>query len=315
MATAERTKFIRPDGKDKVTGLGRYTADLTMTGMLHACFRYADHAHARIRSIDTARARALPGAFCVLTQDDVPDVRYVPFVEYRTLFARDVVRYGARLSRRWRPRPPRSPLGRGADRRRLRAAAGRERRRGRARGRRRWCTRGGRVTRPPRTSSGDNDASRSDDREGRRRGSAARRPMRSWKERYAADMSHVAPIGPTRGGRPSGKGDRVTVWSCTEVPYIACSGVATTLEMPESLVSASSLPASRAVGSAGSWPVPLRGARGRPAGATERPARVLAQRGVHCPRHHRREGQVIELETGAMRDGTHRGPARPENPS
>ena len=67
MATAAQTKFIRPDGKDKVTGLGRYTADLTMTGMLHACFRYADHAHARIRSIDASRARALPGVFCVLT--------------------------------------------------------------------------------------------------------------------------------------------------------------------------------------------------------------------------------------------------------
>src|SRR5436190_10793548 len=93
VATAAQTKFIRPDGKDKVTGLGRYTADLTMTGMLHACFRYADHAHARIRSIDTGRARALPGVFCVLTQDDVPDVRYGPFVEDRTLFARDVVRY------------------------------------------------------------------------------------------------------------------------------------------------------------------------------------------------------------------------------
>ena len=36
MSTAEATKFIRPDGKDKVTGLGRYTADMTMTGMLHA---------------------------------------------------------------------------------------------------------------------------------------------------------------------------------------------------------------------------------------------------------------------------------------
>ena len=42
-----REPFIRQDGKDKVTGLGRYTADLTLTGMLHARFRYADHPHAR----------------------------------------------------------------------------------------------------------------------------------------------------------------------------------------------------------------------------------------------------------------------------
>ena len=51
MATVEEprsaeTSFIRPDGKEKVTGLGRYTADLNLTGQLHAKFRYADHTHA-----------------------------------------------------------------------------------------------------------------------------------------------------------------------------------------------------------------------------------------------------------------------------
>ena len=60
MATAEKP-FIRQDGKDKVTGLGRYTADLSMTGMLQAKFRFADHAHARITRIDTSKAAALPG--------------------------------------------------------------------------------------------------------------------------------------------------------------------------------------------------------------------------------------------------------------
>ena len=34
--------FIRPDGKEKVTGSGRYTADLNLTGQLHAKLRYAD---------------------------------------------------------------------------------------------------------------------------------------------------------------------------------------------------------------------------------------------------------------------------------
>src|SRR5215470_7833424 len=57
----------RQDGAEKVTGHGRYTADLTRTGMLHAAFRYADHTHARILSIDTGRARALPGVHAVLT--------------------------------------------------------------------------------------------------------------------------------------------------------------------------------------------------------------------------------------------------------
>ena len=40
--------FVRPDGREKVTGTGRYTADLTLSGQLHAAFRYADHPHARI---------------------------------------------------------------------------------------------------------------------------------------------------------------------------------------------------------------------------------------------------------------------------
>ena len=42
MATVAKRRFIRADGPDKVTGSGRYTADLTLTGMLAAKFRYAD---------------------------------------------------------------------------------------------------------------------------------------------------------------------------------------------------------------------------------------------------------------------------------
>ena len=66
------TTFVRPDGREKVTGAGRYTADLTLTGQLHAAFRYADHPHARITRIDTAKARALPGVIAVVTHEDVP---------------------------------------------------------------------------------------------------------------------------------------------------------------------------------------------------------------------------------------------------
>jgi CO/xanthine dehydrogenase Mo-binding subunit len=55
----------------------------------------AGRSDARIRRLDTGRARAIPGVLAVLTADDVPDRRYgsFDFVLDRTLFARDVVRF------------------------------------------------------------------------------------------------------------------------------------------------------------------------------------------------------------------------------
>src|SRR5262245_841424 len=61
--------------------------------MAYARFRYADHSHAKILRIDTAKARALPGVVAVVTQDDLPDVRYGGFVQDRFLFAKDAVRF------------------------------------------------------------------------------------------------------------------------------------------------------------------------------------------------------------------------------
>ena len=84
--------FIRPDGPDKVTGSGRYVADITLTGMLTAKFLYAGISHARIVRLDVSAARQVPGVFAVLTQEDVPDRRFGSIAD-RTLFARDVVRF------------------------------------------------------------------------------------------------------------------------------------------------------------------------------------------------------------------------------
>jgi aerobic carbon-monoxide dehydrogenase large subunit len=53
-----------------LTGMGRYTADWSRPGQLHAAFLRADHAHAVIRSIDTAAAQAAPGVLAVLTGVD-----------------------------------------------------------------------------------------------------------------------------------------------------------------------------------------------------------------------------------------------------
>ena len=61
---------IRPDGVDKVTGRARFGADMTMPGMLIGRVLRSPHAHARIRSIDTTAAQALPGVKAVITAAD-----------------------------------------------------------------------------------------------------------------------------------------------------------------------------------------------------------------------------------------------------
>ena len=69
------TRPIRQDGIDKVTGRARYGADINMAGLLHGKVLRSPHAHARIRSIDTSRAEALPGVRAVATSADFPIIR------------------------------------------------------------------------------------------------------------------------------------------------------------------------------------------------------------------------------------------------
>ena len=52
------TRPIRPDGIDKVTGRARFGADMNAPGMLIGLVLRSPHAHARIRSIDSAKADA-----------------------------------------------------------------------------------------------------------------------------------------------------------------------------------------------------------------------------------------------------------------
>ncbi|MGB7077957.1 MAG: xanthine dehydrogenase family protein molybdopterin-binding subunit [Xanthobacteraceae bacterium] len=54
-----------------VRGGGRYTADENLPDQVHAVMLRSPHAHARIRSIDTAKAKAMPGVLAVLTGADV----------------------------------------------------------------------------------------------------------------------------------------------------------------------------------------------------------------------------------------------------
>ncbi|MGD9536759.1 MAG: xanthine dehydrogenase family protein molybdopterin-binding subunit [Alphaproteobacteria bacterium] len=97
------TRGPRPDGIDKVTGRAKYGADFSLPGMLVGRVLRSPHPHARIRSIDTAKAAALPGVKAIVTRDDFRDMpsEFVPagemMVNYRDIcrnvMAREKVLY------------------------------------------------------------------------------------------------------------------------------------------------------------------------------------------------------------------------------
>ena len=304
MATteAEARPYVRSDGKEKVTGTGRYTADLTLTGMAHAKFRYADHSHAKILKIDTSNAKALPGVVAVVTQADLPDVRFGGFVQDRYLFAKDVVRFegeivagvaaltdeiaaeAARLiDVEYEPLPvvtdfeaamePGSPLVHEE-----------------------WesyerdenIVSNGNTIAYHTIVKGDADA-------------AMGGADVVVKSRYVSDASQGVPIEP-RAVVAQWHGDEVTIWSSTQVPYAARAGVAQTLQLPETDV--------RVI-------VPLLGGGfgakcdlhfeaqvAALARAAERPVKLVFSREEEFRAiAQRREGIAMEFETGVMRDG------------
>ena len=55
-----------------ITGAGRYVDDIVLPGMCHGVNLLSPHAHARIKKIDTAKAKAAPGVVLVLTGADIP---------------------------------------------------------------------------------------------------------------------------------------------------------------------------------------------------------------------------------------------------
>ena len=70
------TSPIRPDGLDKVTGRAQFADDFHLPNMLHGKILRSPHAHARIVSIDTSAAEALPGVRAIVTGADFPAVRH-----------------------------------------------------------------------------------------------------------------------------------------------------------------------------------------------------------------------------------------------
>ncbi|MFI2293873.1 molybdopterin-dependent oxidoreductase [Isoptericola sp. NPDC019571] len=77
--TAFGTSEPAPASRGVVTGQVRYTLDVdpeAYPGLLHLKLARSPHAHARILSIDTSDALAVPGVRAVLTHEDAPAARF-----------------------------------------------------------------------------------------------------------------------------------------------------------------------------------------------------------------------------------------------
>jgi len=303
MTAATKPRFIRADGPDKVTGSGRYTADLTLTGMLAAKFRYADVAHARITKLDVSAARAIPGVMAVLTADDVPDVRFGPFVQDRTLFARDVVRFEGEVIAAVAATTPAiaqqavdaivvefEPLPVITD---LEAALKADSPLVHTD----WAAYGaaGELVRDRNDASfssigkGDVDAGLAE----------ADHVITS---RYVADGSHAAPIEP-RAVVAQWEGNKVTIWTSTQVPFDARGGVCETLGLPANRVRI--IVPHLGGGFGGKCGFHYEAHIAALAKAAKRPVRlVFSRREEFVAPDRRREGMVIDITTGVRNDGS-----------
>jgi len=66
----------RMDAPQKVTGQAIYTDDIKLPGMLYCKILTSPLPHARIKSIDVSKAKALPGVKDVIIGEDTPKVKY-----------------------------------------------------------------------------------------------------------------------------------------------------------------------------------------------------------------------------------------------
>ncbi len=73
----------RADGRRKVTGAARYTADLAVPGATHAAIVHSTIANGRTLSIDTAAAECAPGVLAVLTHHNLPRMNPLPWSHLR----------------------------------------------------------------------------------------------------------------------------------------------------------------------------------------------------------------------------------------
>ena len=95
--TVKEHKYVgkgpaRIDSIEKVAGEATYVGDMVLPGMLYAKVKASPHASARIKSIDTSKALALPGVRAVVTGEEL-DYRVGLYVVDKYILAKGFVRY------------------------------------------------------------------------------------------------------------------------------------------------------------------------------------------------------------------------------
>jgi CO/xanthine dehydrogenase Mo-binding subunit len=85
-------RIPKMDAPEKASGKTRYIQDINLSGQLHGKILRAGVAHAKILSIDTSAAKALPGVHAVITAADVPWQRPIGVAKDHPPLKRDRVR-------------------------------------------------------------------------------------------------------------------------------------------------------------------------------------------------------------------------------
>ncbi|MFP3852782.1 MAG: molybdopterin-dependent oxidoreductase [Anaerolineales bacterium] len=86
--------MLRPDAINRVTGRTQYADDRRLPGLLHGKVLWSEHPHARILSIDTSQAEAMPGVHAIVTATDLHGVNERGVVlKDEPAIAHDKVRY------------------------------------------------------------------------------------------------------------------------------------------------------------------------------------------------------------------------------
>ncbi len=99
METNNKYKYIgkserNVNGREKVTGTAKYCSDMELPRMLYGKVKRSPYPHARIISIDTSKAKELPGVKVVIVGDDETcPYRFGAGVADEYVLARDKVLY------------------------------------------------------------------------------------------------------------------------------------------------------------------------------------------------------------------------------